>query len=117
MAAPNWDYTALRPVVHNGVLAADTGDGLMADTVDNLGLVVGVDVSPARRDVLPRPADGAARTKWAAYAVGQGMDPVEVDDLARDEIRDRFPDPAIPKAEVKAEVKAEPKSAGKTAKP
>jgi hypothetical protein len=89
---PRMDYVALRTIQVGGVAGYREGDEMVADVVDNLGLEVGVDVLPLRPDVIPRPAGDAPRGDWAAYAMGQGMDREEVDDLSRDELRGRFPD-------------------------
>lgn len=91
MVAPRYDYTALHTITHNGVRAYNSGDGLTADAVDNLGLEVGVDVLPTRTDVIARPAGNAPRVEWATYALGQGLTVDEVDGMGRDQLRDRFP--------------------------
>lgn len=92
MAAPRWDYIALKVLPERGPRGYNPGDGLMQQVVDTLGLVVGEDVVPARPDVIARPAGNASRADWAAYALGQGKTPDELEDLGRDQIRDLFGD-------------------------
>jgi hypothetical protein len=77
------DYRALRTIPDRN-MPSRTG-------VEDWGLVVGEDVTPARPDVIARPSGNATRTEWAVYALGQGLTPAEVDDMSRDQIRERFP--------------------------
>lgn len=91
MADERWEYRALRPITYQDRVAYNPGDGLMSQVVSDLRLEVGVDVEPARPDVELRPADDAPRGDWARYAVDQGVDLAEVEQLGRDELRDRFP--------------------------
>lgn len=37
------------------------------------------------------PAGNASQKDWAAYRIGQGMDPATAEALSRDELRDRLP--------------------------
>ena len=37
-----------------------------------------------------KPAASAAKAKWKAYAVAQGMDEAEADSMTRDELADHF---------------------------
>ncbi len=91
MANERYDFVALRTIEYpEGQPAYLAGQGVMAQVVDDLGLVVGEDVAPARPDVIPEPAGNAPRSDWAAYAIGQGMSRDEADDLTRDELRARF---------------------------
>lgn len=104
MAAPKWDYIALKVLPERGPRGYNPGDGMMQQVVDNLGLVVGVDVKPARPDMIARPAGNAPRADWYVYALGQDKTPEELDDLGRDQIRDLFPAEPAPEQAVEAEV-------------
>jgi hypothetical protein len=90
VANERWDYVTLRPIndPEYGRMAYDEGAGIMAQVVADWGLTVGEDVKPARPDVVARPAGNAARSQWAAYRLGQGADPEQVDGMTRDELRD-----------------------------
>jgi hypothetical protein len=91
-----WDYRVLRPVVYLGQSAYQPGEGIMQQVVDDLGLVVGEDVAPARADVLPLPNKNAKRSEWALYASGQpNADMDEIDSMTRDELRDRYGNDAM----------------------
>lgn len=91
MANERYDYTALRTIEYpKGQPAYLAGHGVMAQVVEDLGLVVGEDVAPARPDVVPRPAGNAKRAEWVAYALAQGADPDEVDAATRDELRAQY---------------------------
>lgn len=49
-----------------------------------------------------RPAGGASKVRWAEYAIAQGMDPDEVEELSRNQLRDLFSDqepPAAPRTD------------------
>jgi hypothetical protein len=92
MANERYEFTALQTIAYQGAPAYVAGQGVMAQVVEDLGLVVGVDVTPARAGVVARPAGNAKRSEWAAYALAEGMDQTEVDDLTRDQLRARFPD-------------------------
>lgn len=89
---PRPEYIALRTIVLNGVRAYNPGDDVAAGAVDNLGLAVGVDVSPANPTVVPRPRVDAPRREWEAYAVGQGLTADEVADMTVTALRERFPE-------------------------
>jgi hypothetical protein len=90
MAGERWDYVTLRPIPDPtfGRTAYNEGEGIMAQVVEDLGLVVGVDVKPAQPDAVARPAGNASRSQWAAYRLGQGADPERIDAMTRDELRD-----------------------------
>ncbi len=88
------DYRALRAIPDRNNPSRSAyleGQYLHAQVVEDWGLTIGEDVTPARPDVIPRPASNATRAEWAAYALGQGLTPAEVDDMTRDQIRDQFP--------------------------
>jgi hypothetical protein len=92
-----YDYTATRTLTvprAGGVVGYRRGDDVTAQAVEEQGYVVGEDVIPARPDVVPRPADDAPRSEWAAYAVGQGMSPTEVADLDAPTLAERYPEGA-----------------------
>jgi hypothetical protein len=102
MANERYDFVALRTVEYpKGQPAYLEGQGLSAQVVADLGLVVGEDVDPARPDVIGEPAGNAPRADWAAYAIGQGLSRDEVDDLTRDELRARFAPDDVPKPKTK----------------
>lgn len=91
MANERWDYKTLRPIGdpnNAGRVAYAEGQGIFAQVVEDWGLVVGEDVTPARPDVVERPAGNAKRSEWATFRLGQGMDPEQVDGMTRDELRD-----------------------------
>jgi 3-hydroxy-3-methylglutaryl CoA synthase len=100
MADERYDFTALRPILggFGGRNAYNAGDGLMAQVVDDLGLIVGEDVAPARPDSIDRPTGGASRAEWARYAQIQASasgSPTsdEIDAMTRDQLRDLYLDP------------------------
>ena len=74
----------------NGVHAYAEGDPVPAGAVENLGLVVGEDVTPSGLSLLPKPTKNAKRSDWAAYALDQGVAADEVDALTRDQLAARF---------------------------
>jgi hypothetical protein len=90
---PPHDYIALRSIPNDLTAGYRAGDGMYAQVVADLGLVLGVDVVAARPDVLPRPADTAPAAAWRDYALAQDKD------LTREQVEDRadlirrFPDP------------------------
>jgi hypothetical protein len=95
------EYTVLRAVQHP--LVARTaylpGEGIQAQVVEDLGLIVGEDVTPARSDVIPMPAGNASRGDWERYAQFQAVDaghPTqdEIDGMTRDQLRDLYSPPA-----------------------
>lgn len=92
MADERWDFTVLRPIAdrHTSGTAYLPGEGIMAQVVDDLGLVVGEDVTPARPNSMEQPAGNASRADWARYAAIQGMPQERVDGLTRDQIRDEY---------------------------
>lgn len=93
MANERWDYITLRAVpdpVNAGHVAYQEGEGIMAQVAEDLGLVVGEDVKPARPDSMPVPAGNASRAQWAKYAQIQGLDAEQVDGMTRDQLRDHF---------------------------
>lgn len=95
MVRPMYDFTALHRIPTSGPVAYyQRGDDVQAAVVEQLGLVVGEDVIPANADVIPRPADNAKRAEWVDYAVGQGMDRAEADDLTIADLRERYPEGA-----------------------
>lgn len=91
MANERYEYKALRTIEYpTGQPAYLEGMGVMAQVVQDLGLVVGEDVAPTRPDVVPVPAAGARRADWAAYAVAQGADPEQVDAMTRDQLLKKY---------------------------
>lgn len=93
MAGERWDYQALRAITdpNYGRIAYNEGDYLMAQVVEDWGLVVGEDVKPAQPDAVARPPGNASRSQWAAYRLAQGADPEQLDAMTRDELRDMDP--------------------------
>jgi hypothetical protein len=92
MPAPIFDYYAVATVRgQTGVLGYNPGDGMHESAVDNLGLVVGLDVIPARSDLVERPADNAGREDWVRYAVHQGAMLVDLDEMTRTDIQQAYP--------------------------
>ncbi|MCX5066658.1 hypothetical protein OOJ91_12290 [Micromonospora lupini] len=89
---PNADYIAQRPIFVHGVRGYNPGDDIHTVAVENLGLTVGVDVLPARPDVIPRPAKDALRPDWVAYWLGQGMSQQEIDELNRNQLAEKEPE-------------------------
>lgn len=85
MAWPPYDYTARRDIKVGDSYGYRTGDGMYAQVVEDLGLVLGVDVDAARADVLERPADTAKRAAWVDYVLTQKpeMPREDIDDLSR----------------------------------
>lgn len=82
----------MHTIMVGGVAGYRKGDDVPAAAVENLKLVVGTDVMPADRNIVPRPARSAARGEWEAYALGQGMDLDKAHDMSRDQLRDAYPD-------------------------
>lgn len=108
MANERFDYVTLRviPDALMGRPAYNEGEGIMAQVVEDLGLIVGEDVRPARPDSMDMPAASASRAQWAKYAEIQGVPQDEVDAATRDELRNRFIEPEPePDAGVKASAK------------
>jgi hypothetical protein len=106
MADERYDFTALRPIPGGfaGRNAYNAGDGLMAQVVDDLGLIVGEDVAPTRQDSIDQPTANASRAKWARYAQIQASalgSPTsdEIDAMTRDQLRDLYlaPEPTTTK--------------------
>jgi len=95
MAYPPYDFTARRDVYINGVCGYRSGDGMYADVVADLGLVLGIDVDAARPEAWERPAETAPAAKWRDYALAhdQELTREQVDDMTRGELIERFPDP------------------------
>jgi hypothetical protein len=85
------EYTALHDIMVNGVRGYSEGANVSAHVVENAGLVVGEDVVPAGPNVVPRPDENAGLQEWRVYAMGQGIPAEELDDMTRNDIRDRFP--------------------------
>lgn len=85
MAWPPYDYTARHDIRVGDSYGYRTGDGMYAQVVQDLGLVLGVDVDAARADILDRPADTAKRAAWVDYVLTQKPDlsREDVDDLSR----------------------------------
>jgi hypothetical protein len=113
MAAPVYEYVALRTIETNGVRAYNTDDGVPASAVVNLGLVVGEDVAEvdpkrlaaareaaeqAAAETLPadliieRPGPRAAKPDWVEYARSRGVSTEEAEGMSIAQLRDRFPE-------------------------
>ncbi|PZG17802.1 hypothetical protein C1I95_14730 [Micromonospora craterilacus] len=90
---PKVDYIAARVIFANSVRAYNPGDDVPASAVENLGLVVGVDVVPARPDVIERPPADASRADWVAYWLGQDVPQDQIDAMSRDELAAREVEP------------------------
>lgn len=89
MARPLADYTALEIINYPEnplVRAYNPGDDVPAGAVENWGLEVGVQVTPARRGLLPRPDKNAKRAEWETYAIHEGVPLDEAKELTRDEL-------------------------------
>jgi len=71
MAYPPYDYTARHDIRVGDSYGYRAGDGMYAQVVNDLGLVLGVDVDAARDDVLERPKDTAKRADWVNYVLTQ----------------------------------------------
>lgn len=95
MAWPPYDYIARRDIYVGDVVGYRTGDGLYAQVVDSLDLVLGADVDAARPDAWERPADSAPAAKWREYALAQdpSLTRDDVEDMSRAQLIERFPDP------------------------
>lgn len=108
---PPHDYIALRSIPNDLAAGYRAGDGMYAQVVDNLKLVLGVDVAAARPGLLDRPADSASRAAWVDYALTQ--DPTlmraDTDDLTRADLIARCPDPSA-KTEPPPPKKIQPKA-------
>jgi hypothetical protein len=85
MAYPPFDYTARHDIRVGDSYGYRTGDGMYAQVVQDLGLVLGVDVDAARSDVLERPTDTAKRADWVDYVLTQDteLSRDETDDMSR----------------------------------
>ena len=90
-----WDYKTLRDIrdrTYPERVAYYAGEGIMAQVVQDWGLVLGEDVAPARPGLVQRPAGNAKRDDWVAFRLAQGVPVGDVQDLGRDDLRD-MPDP------------------------
>lgn len=101
-------FVAQTTIMVNGVRGYNAGDPVPASAVENLGLIVGRDVLPADRNIVPRPAANAKRADWVAYWLGQRLPQDEVDDMTRDEMAAREPVVEIVEEEPPPVVVAEP---------
>lgn len=93
---PMPDFTAMQKLSVAGIPAYYPGDDVTAHAVESQGWKVGVHVMPARPDVIPLPAGNASREDWAAYAIGQGVDVTEVEEMTATQLKDRFRDDKLP---------------------
>jgi hypothetical protein len=110
MSNEAWDFIVVNPVRDPGGgdrPLYNPGEGIMAQVVDDLGLIVGEDVTPARPNSIPMPAGNASRAQWARYAEIQGMAQDKVDGLTRDELRDEYIEPEPAKVRHGKAVKAD----------
>jgi hypothetical protein len=89
---PPAQYVALHDIQGQDTyaFAARTGDDVTEAQRVNLGLVVGVDISPLSPDAMQRPADDAPRSEWQNYAVVRGVPYSEAVDLDTAELRNRL---------------------------
>jgi len=96
MVYPPYDYYARRDITVGFSVGYRANDGMYAQVVDDLGLVLGVDVDAARGDLMERPADTARRETWCDYVLTQepGLDRAELDDLGRNDLIARVTKPA-----------------------
>lgn len=97
-------YIAQQPIAVNGVRAYNAGDDVPASAVDNLDLTVGVEVLPARPDIVERPTGNAKRVDWEAYWLGQGMTQTDIDGMTRDELAAKEPEVIVPDVDPNAAV-------------
>lgn len=90
MPYPPYDYYALRDLPDSLHAGYRTGDGLYQSVVDDWMLVVGVDVEPARENVVERPKENAKRADWLVFAATQdtGKTREEIDEMSRAELID-----------------------------
>jgi hypothetical protein len=93
MVAQRAEYVATGVIEVNGVRGYNPGDPVPAGVVESLGLVVGEQVEPTELKLLPRPAKGARRPEWAAYARSQGVPQDEVDTMTVKDLETRFEEP------------------------
>lgn len=108
---PPADYTLLRDFKVPGspyVTALRAGDEITEAGRLNAGLVVGLDVTPLRDDVIARPADDAPRSAWQDYAVSRGVPYTEAADLDAAELRSRLETQESPAAADNAGTMPEP---------
>lgn len=104
---PNADYVALRDIKVPGsyAYAARAGDDVTEVQRINLGLAVGVDITPLTREAMPRPEAEADRRAWQDYAVVRGVPYTEAVNLDRGEL--------IKRVESADKQEAEPLNAGR----
>lgn len=95
MAYPPFDYYALHDIRVGDSFGYRSGDGMYAQVVHDLGLVLGIDVDAARTDVLERPKDTAKRAEWLDYVLTQDheLSRDDADELTRDELIARVTKP------------------------
>lgn len=111
---PNHEFRALTIIKVAGVRAYNVGDDVPASAVENLGLIVGEHVAPRDANVIPHPGGNAKVGDLRAYALGQGVDRDEAEEMTRAQLLDRFPvaeavDPVEPPASVNVGVSVEPR--------
>jgi hypothetical protein len=96
MAYPPYDYTARHDIRVGDVVGYRAGDGMYAQVVEDLGLVLGEDVDAARTDLFERPADSAKRAAWLDYALAQdpSLSRDDADDMTRADLIARVTKPA-----------------------
>lgn len=82
----NADEARAEPPVSDGVLHRPG----MATAKQTNGSATPTLVGEA--DVPERPADRAPKSEWTAYAVAQGADPGDAEDMTRAELIDRYGD-------------------------
>lgn len=76
MAAPDYEYVALRPIAMHGITAFQTGDLVPAEHVETHALEVGVDVAERGSEAADeaqngptRPKNSATKAEWVDYVV------------------------------------------------
>jgi hypothetical protein len=87
------DYTALEVITHNSANVAFPGDAVTRNQVETLGLRVGVQVRPERSGLVPQPAKTDVREVWVDYALNQGGQPDDLQDLSRADLIAEYGDP------------------------
>lgn len=119
MTYPPYDYFARRDITVGYAVGYRPGDGLYAQVVNDLGLVLGVDVDAARADLMERPKDTATREAWINYVLTQeqGVAREELDDLGRAALIKRADGVEEKPADEGTDTKKPAKAAAKTTKP
>lgn len=56
--------------------------------------------------VIEKPANNASKSDWAAYAISQGMDEADAEDMTRNELASAYADDSEDTSDAKEQVKA-----------